>query len=114
MSVMLLSVVTTAYPREQFNTQSAAMAAAPQVKTMQLRQELSNSQSINEKQPAAADATEQRVQWLTMSDPPPRDTDSWLEDDMCRFCRRQLDDSSLTAGDVPEIILMQEHRVQPA
>ena len=119
MRVMLLSLATAAYPREQFNTQSTAMAAAPDVKTMQLRQEFSNSQSTKERQPVAAEATEHSVQWLTMSGPPPRHIESWLVeswefDDTCRFCRRQLGASTLTAGDEADIILMQEHRVHPA
>ena len=69
-----------AYPSEQFKTQSATTAAAERDSTMQLWQELRNSQSVKERMPAAAAAPTQSVQWLMTSDAAAEETDSQFEE----------------------------------
>jgi hypothetical protein len=108
---MLLSTTTTAQPREQFKVQSATTAAAEEDRRMQCRHELSNSQSTNDRQPAAAEVAEHSTQWLMMRDAAAEDTDPAVGDagaavERCRFCRRQPGASTRTAGDVGAMTLM--------
>ncbi len=108
---MLLSTTTTAQPSEQFKEQSATTAAARDDRWMQWRHELSNSQSMNERQPAAAEAPAHSTQWLMMREVAAEETDSDVDDagaavDRCRFCRRQPGASTRTAGDDGAMTLM--------
>ena len=107
----LLSLTTAAQPREHARVQSDTMAAAREDRRMQWWHELSNSQSMSDKHPAAAEQEEHRVQWLMTRVAAAEEIDSpaeeaWARKDTWMFCRRQPGCSTLTAGDDGEISLM--------
>jgi hypothetical protein len=77
---------------------------------MQWWHELSNSQSMSDKLPAAAEQAEHKMQWLMTSVAAAEEIDSPAKDACARndtwmFCRRQPGSSTLTAGDDGDITL---------
>jgi hypothetical protein len=77
---------------------------------MQFWQEFSNTQSTNNKYPAAAAAAEHMMQWLAMTDPPPKEIEAAVEQEFCDetwiFCKRQPEACTRMAGEDAEMILL--------